>query len=70
MFSTLRLIRNTYMMVLIPVIVYFFYSIYNDPAVPQIARAVYKIGKKKLFSHLGKEVETEADLEFNNKKRR
>ena len=68
MYSTFRLIRNTYMLVLVPVIVYFLYSLYTDPAVPQIARALWRIGKKKLMGHLGKG--EEEDLEGRGKKGR
>ena len=57
MYSTFRLVRNTYMLVLLPVVIFFFWSLYKDPAVPQIAKAVWLIAKKKLNSHLGKKEE-------------
>ncbi|CAM9555152.1 unnamed protein product, partial [Hapterophycus canaliculatus] len=36
-----------------PVFLFFLHSIYKDPAVPELARAGWKVVRDKLFSYLG-----------------
>ena len=51
------------MILFLPILVMFFYSLYRDPATPEIARALWIALKKKCVGYLGRP--EDVDLENN-----
>jgi hypothetical protein len=47
-----------------PVLIMFTWSVYKDPATPQIGRALWNAGKKKTMGYLGKG----EDIDLENKR--
>ncbi|GMH57109.1 hypothetical protein TrRE_jg2395 [Triparma retinervis] len=54
-------LKITYTILFLPILFTFFYSLYRDPATPQIARSLWNIAKKKSMGYLGRP--DEVDLE-------
>ncbi|GMI43812.1 hypothetical protein TrCOL_g12225 [Triparma columacea] len=54
-------LKITYTVLFLPILITFFYSLYRDPATPQIARSLWNIAKKKSMGYLGRP--DEVDLE-------
>ena len=57
-------LKTTYMLVFLPIILFFLYGLYRDPAVPQIFRALVLVFKRKVLGYLGKG--EEVDVENKN----
>eukprot|EP00520_Triparma_pacifica_P003428 CAMPEP_0118640118 /NCGR_PEP_ID=MMETSP0785-20121206/4584_1 /TAXON_ID=91992 /ORGANISM="Bolidomonas pacifica, Strain CCMP 1866" /LENGTH=113 /DNA_ID=CAMNT_0006531487 /DNA_START=85 /DNA_END=426 /DNA_ORIENTATION=+ len=54
-------LKITYALLFLPILITFFYSLYRDPATPQIMKALWNIAKKKSMGYLGRP--EEVDLE-------
>mmetsp|Transcript_21500 Transcript_21500/g.44822 ORF Transcript_21500/g.44822 Transcript_21500/m.44822 type:complete len:132 (-) Transcript_21500:44-439(-) len=60
-FTTMKV---TYIIMFLPVLATFFYSVARDPATPQIGKALWNIFKKKIVGYLGKP----EDVDLENKR--
>ena len=56
--------KITFIIMFLPLLVVFFYSVVRDPASPQIATALWNILKKKIVGYLGKP----EDVDLENKR--
>ena len=56
--------KVTYIIMFLPILVIFFYSVLRDPATPQIFKALWNIFKKKMVGYLGKP----EDVDLENKR--
>ena len=57
-------IKLTYVIMFLPILIIFFYSVFRDPATPQILRACWGILKKKAVGYLGRP----EDIDLENKR--
>ena len=60
----LTAIKLTYVIMFLPILIIFFYSVFRDPATPQILRACWGILKKKAVGYLGRP----EDIDLENKR--
>ncbi len=49
-----KLLKGIYILIFAPVLFSFFWSLYRDPATPQILKAMWQIAKKKFLGYLGR----------------
>lgn len=50
----LAIIKYTFMLSILPIILYFIYSVVTDPDLPRLLRYLWSMGKKRWLSYLGR----------------